>query len=285
MRNRPRAVIDDVAAQEQSEVRAAIAAVEAAERREEEERRQAEIAEQIARERREEEERLAREREAANLRAVVDQKLKIIEQNYTCLELTLETLQNEQHIQMKQRHQKEREEGTQRWRDETACLAFDLSTRIVELKGSRKSEVSSLRTTHEEHATTLQTKHEFEEDEHWFSLQRHLRGKPNREARAQTLIDRLKDTQAAEAEEMQKRHASETAGLQRRIAAECLEALKMFTAKRKRIEAEETSKRMDAVLIWKAQERWMEVVSEDRRSHMTAKRVADEEAERSRLAV
>ncbi|KAF8247145.1 hypothetical protein K440DRAFT_552079, partial [Wilcoxina mikolae CBS 423.85] len=283
MRNRPRVVIDDVAAQEQSEARAAIAAVEEAERIEEQERRRAEIAEEFERQRREVEEGLQREREARNLRDEVERNLKAIEERYEVLMLALETLQKTQHEHMKARHQKERGASTQRWRDQTASLALQLSTRIEELKSSRENETASLRTTHEELVAALQTKHESEEDEYWFSLQRHLRGKPNKEARAQTLIDRLKDTQASEAEEMQKRHAFETAGLQRRVVAESLEALKSFTAKKKRIETEEKGMRMDAVLIWKAQERWMAVVEGDRRSSLRATKAAEEEAERRRL--
>lgn len=270
---------------EQEEARAAIAAVEEAERLAAEERRRAEIAERVEHERRLQSEREAREREAAILRAEISRNLKSIQERYDEFRTALDGLQSMQSTSIKSRHQQERDKLVQSWRIGVSHLASQICSRLEDFKSDQTQTVISFKHSHEEELTSLKRRHEEEEDEYWFSLQQHLRGKPNREERTQALTGRMKSTQAVETKEVQKRQESEVQAWQRRVSADCVETLRLFATRKKIKEMEAKQTVGDMERRWAAEEAWMAFIGDTRRRNISAKQSAEEQVERARMVI
>lgn len=245
----------------------------------------AEIAERIEHERRLQSEREAREREAANLREEISRNLESIQERYDVFRTALDGLQGMQSAHIKSRHQTEEAEFIQNWRISVSRLADQIYSRLEEFKDGQTQTMASFKNSHEEELSSLKRRHEEEEDEYWFSLQRHLRGKPNREERTQALTERMKTTQELEMKKVQKRQESEVQAWRRGISADCGKALKVFATRKKIMEMETEENVGDMMRKWVAEEAWMVFIDDARRRNIAAKESAEEQVERARMVV
>ncbi|KAA8909387.1 hypothetical protein FN846DRAFT_810580 [Sphaerosporella brunnea] len=278
--------IDHEAELEQAELRAAIAAAEEMERQEEEERRRAEIAARIAAERAAEAERERLERDAEKRKVLVEKELTEIAARYRNLTKAMEGVCVLQEQAMAERHRKEREDLVSSYKNHVQELADLVVTKIAEVEAARETEIEVVAAKHAEEKLSLQTRHEQEEDEYWFSLQTHLKGKPNAKAREQALVDRLRAQQGRELEELMARLRQESLTPLKKVESESWEMLKELEEKKAALE--ENSRKRDvkkSAMVWAAERRWLIVVDGERKSRLLARMMEEEDSARAKLVV
>jgi hypothetical protein len=179
-------------AHEEVELAAAIAAVEAMERREEEER----IREEALRRRREEEQ--AQERELRRSLQITERMQK--------LQDSLRTINRMQRTLILSRQERQAQQfdvqaSARRIRQDTGCKVL-----IGHLDANFRSRMDSLRAAQAVERKRLQTEHEGEEDEIVVKTSRLLKGCTNIEERETSILRYLRNTQEKEKDEMRQRH-------------------------------------------------------------------------------
>ena len=187
---------DRLAAAEEREIAAAIAAVEEAERREAEERERLErlIALEEERRRQEEEERAQRHRHAV---------LLSVHARHQTLKMVLSQINSSQQSNLNKRHS---DSATSHLTSTQAALDsfHEDSARLTEmLDSSISARVERMHASYTTAIEKVKTEHDQQEDETFISLQVHLRGKPNRESRTEVMMAKLRESQAAELIEME----------------------------------------------------------------------------------
>ncbi|KAL1963267.1 hypothetical protein VTN77DRAFT_8490 [Rasamsonia byssochlamydoides] len=186
-------------AEQEAEIAAAIAAVEAMERREEEER----IRREEQRRRREEEQ--AREREA--------QRLLEIDERIQQLQECLQTINKKQKIDLLNRQERQ----TQQLHAQNAARRSDLdkNSRVLlsHFEANLRSRMNSLLAAHTAELKRLQTQNEEEENEIIVKMSRLLKGRANIEEREVSILKHLRNTQRKKQDEVRVRHESEIADL------------------------------------------------------------------------
>lgn len=187
---------DRLAAEEERDLAAAIAAVEEAERREAEERERLErlIALEEERRRQQEEERAQKHRQAV---------LLSVHARHQTLKMALSQLNTFQQFNLNKRHSDS--SSSHLIATQTALDTFNAdSTRLMEMLDSSIS--SRLERMHASYAKAIErvkAEHDQQEDETFISLQVHLRGKSNRESRTELMMAKLHESQAGELKEME----------------------------------------------------------------------------------
>ena len=233
---------------EAREIAAAIAAVEEHERRAAEEAERRQLIQEIEEERRrrEEEERIERHNHAVitSIDARHASLTKILTQTNELQQHAINERHSEEAIQLlvSQKQSLEKLEG------DSSCL-MDMLDKNMSVREERMNKI------HTESLAKTKVDHEEQEDETFISLQIHLRGKPNRAARMEIMMGKLRDEHTVELAGMERRHAEEKKRFQERCIIE-KQALKTGLDVRRDVEAaaEESAKRemIDRVLA----DRW-----------------------------
>ncbi|KAI9750623.1 MAG: hypothetical protein M4579_006392 [Chaenotheca gracillima] len=73
---------------------------------------------------------------------------------------------------------------------------------ITAAENNHQGELRELSSTHCQQISTMDMRHEEEEDDYFLGIRAHLRGKPNREARERAAVEKVKKTQAEERDEL-----------------------------------------------------------------------------------
>lgn len=180
--------------EEEVEVRAAVAAVEAMNRQEEVWNRR-EGAIKAAQARREQMEAEWSAQVAEQEREMQEMWLRTVKERYDHLRQELDSLYRRQWKVLNERHWHEREQlETERLiyeRESKKKIATDM-----ELLGERRGrELQEQRILLEQEREKLSNEQAAEEDEYWFSLQSYLKGRPNKEERQRTLMDKFNASQ------------------------------------------------------------------------------------------
>lgn len=213
-RIRERAHAESEAARaDEVELAAALRAIEEAERREAEEAERQEALRQRA-----ETDRLERETEEARRRE--EQRTAAIQGRFAEMHTVLEGLHKTQHKLLDKRHEAEVRKvkddvvSSQLARDAKWALERALAKRRYsdireELKSERDAAVKAMETRHEE-----------EEDDIFLAFQLHLRNKANREARQIAMVEKIKQTQLNDRNELEARYKAAMVRVQRQESAE-----------------------------------------------------------------
>ncbi|KAL1988533.1 hypothetical protein VTN96DRAFT_8928 [Rasamsonia emersonii] len=193
-------------AEQEAEIAAAIAAVEAMERREEEER----IRREEQRRRREEEE--ARERKS--------QRVLEIAERMQLLKESLRTINQMQQNDLLNRQERQTQQLQAQNAARKSSLEKDGHDLIGHLEANRQSRMDSLLAAHAAELKRLQAANEEEENELIVKMTRLLKGCANVEEREMSILKRLRNTQKKDHDEMRARHQAEISDLKRKGSLE-----------------------------------------------------------------
>ncbi len=162
--------------------------------------------------------RLAEEAGAARLQEKA--RVTAINQRFVDLRAILEDLHASQQKWLRRRHETELKKAKKDMPSNQ--LAFDAKRALEEALMNKRNQ-DSMQQLNAEHQTTLQdmdTRHEEEEDELFLALQIHLRNKSNRDARQTAMIEKIKQAQLEEREDLQGRLRLAMEEMRRRQAKE-----------------------------------------------------------------
>lgn len=236
--------------------------------------------EEMARERKEREQAA----EAKRLRDLAA-ALKEIKEKYEGLTMALEVLCALQRTKMENRHQDLMDNLTTRWRVEMANIISFLDTKITQSETVLVASNEAIQTRHTEEQSSMQCRHEKEEDDYWFSLQRYLKGKTDRTEREKHLVDRFRAENVRELDGLLSKQRQEADDAQRRLAMESLGILQEADRRRAMLEKDVgKSHRTQTAKVWEADRNWMALVERERTNRLLARMLVEEDVVRARLA-
>ncbi len=269
--------------EEEEEIAQAISAIEEMERREAEEqareaaarerkealqraveaneRRRREHLERLEAEKRRLEEKQAARRREGVIRSSITERI-----NY--LRGALLEIHQFQQSSLISRHNSEITALNETSQNQQAIQKAELDSLQTNLTSNSQLRQTLFQSEHEAAVLELTSKHESEEDDTFVSMQSHLRGKPNRDARIKAVMDKLQQCQKEETDKLVGEHTAKITRLDQNV---CMErnALESGYALHS---ADETSKFAEAMAIRNktvlTERKWFEVVAERRREMM-----------------
>lgn len=122
--------------------------------------------------------------------------LQVVEVQYDSLTKEMDNLYQRQWFILGERHRHERDELESKRIQQEGQMTGKLATDMKLLDERRRREMDKQRILQQRERETLKTGQATEEDEYWFSLQSHLKGRPNKEERQKTLMERFTASQA-----------------------------------------------------------------------------------------
>jgi hypothetical protein len=278
-----RTASDAQSRQEEEEITRAIAAIEEMERREAEERareteererrealqraiqaserRKREHLERLeAEKKRREEEEAARRREES-IRSSITERINHLQG------ALLETQQFQQ-SSLISRHSSERTALNDVMKKQQAVEKAELESLQTKLDSNSTLRSKSLQSAHEAAVAKLISENEAEEDDTFMALQEHLRGKPNRETRMKSGLDRLQHRQKDQMEKLTEVQAEKIKQLSTNVSMERNALENWYTLQC----ADNVSRINEAVVLLDgmamAERKWFEVIAERRRVFM-----------------
>ncbi|KAH0606040.1 uncharacterized protein H6S33_004497 [Morchella sextelata] len=134
--------------------------------------------------------------EAKKRRELQERWLERVSAEFESAEKALLVLHQKQWGIMRDRHQKEKEEQEIEFSNRESESEKRFFEDMETLGKSQKREEEELNACFAQEREALTTKQATEEDEYWFELQTFLKGRPNKEARQKSLIEKFNETQA-----------------------------------------------------------------------------------------
>ena len=231
---------------------------------EEAERRETEEAERQERLRREAEaERIAHEAEAA--RRLKEERIEAVNHRFVDLRGTLEELHCSQQKSLRRRHDIE----MKRVKEDmiSSQLAFDDKWALERawMKKTNQDMIDQLSTEQEAAKRAMEIAHEKEEDEIFLDLRLHLRNKSNREARQNTIAERIRKAQT---EQLQRLENQQAAAREQMFRHEALETEKLEVRLLRERESEKNVEVKNAETIARkvfADRMWFDTLVDERR--------------------
>lgn len=276
-----RRAVDARSREEEEEIARAVAAIEWMERREsaerarenakrerkeklrraidEHERRRRQHLDRLEAEKLRKEEEESRRRREAIIRSSISDRVRH-------LTTSLVEIQRFQQTALASRHQTETKDTTDGRQDKQAADEARLEELRQKLDNNTDGRRSALRSAQEAEQAALVTAHEAEEDETFLSIQQHLRGKPNKEARIKSAMDRLTRRHKDEIESMQADHDGKMKTLCDQFAGEKAALEAGFGLRIKDMAAEISEATVTLRRKIGAERKWFEVTAERRRT-------------------
>jgi IBR domain, a half RING-finger domain len=261
--------------EEEEEITRAVAAIEAQDREaEERERREASQRAIEAQERRrrehlerlEAEKRRVEEEEAARRR---NQAIRTsIVERIAHLRGALLEIQQFQQSSLISRHNSEIAALHEEAQKHVAIAKSELDALLDKLASNSLLRENSLKSMHESAVAEMTSKHEAEEDDTFLSMQEHLRGKLNREARSKAILDRLQKRQKEDMDQIVEHHATKMKKLSENVAMEkhALQAGHTLLSSDHAVTLSHFMRRQQKAVA--VERKWFEMISEKRRTAM-----------------
>ncbi|PGH13577.1 hypothetical protein AJ79_03570 [Helicocarpus griseus UAMH5409] len=172
------------ALREEEEIAAALAEIDRMEREEALER------ERSAEEQRRREEEEARDKEM--------KRMMYIAERVQNLRAALANINRSQQCMLNERHEKAAIDLHDKTMAGPSTFEQKREALMADLKANQKQRLDRLEASQMEELHTMTARHEEEEDDTFLTISRHLKGKPNRECRERSIIDKLKASQETE---------------------------------------------------------------------------------------
>ncbi|KAI9803159.1 MAG: hypothetical protein M1833_001230 [Piccolia ochrophora] len=172
---------------------------------EELERREAEEEERMVleQERRDEQ---RRQEEAERMQREEEERQIAIQAEYMTLKAELRSVQNEQRVLLNKRHHEDMKRLHEQMVRSEAQSIVDRQQRQLRIEAEKEGAIHQLEMVHAEALRQMEHRHEEEEDDYFIGIRAHLRGKPNREAREKTAVEKIKKTQSEEKQSLASEH-------------------------------------------------------------------------------
>ncbi|EEH20505.2 hypothetical protein PABG_02736 [Paracoccidioides brasiliensis Pb03] len=177
---------------EAAELAAALAEIERLERQEALER------ERLEKEQRQREEMEARDKEM--------KRMMYISERVRGLRTALSALNKSQQCRLNERHEKAAFDLLGKTRADTSEFEQQREKLMNGLRLNQKQRKDQLLVSQTAELESMTLRHEEEEDETFVTISRYLKGKPNRESREKSIIDKLKISQGNERQSIEKNH-------------------------------------------------------------------------------
>jgi IBR domain, a half RING-finger domain len=269
--------------EEEEEIARAISEIEAMEHREAQERaretaereriealkRALEADERIWRERLESLEREKRRKEEEEAAQKREEAIRVsVTERIDYLRGALLEIQQFQQSSLISRHNNAAAALNEENHDQEAVDKSELDDQQVKLASNSALRHTLLQSAHESKVAELTSKHEAEEDDTFMSMQEHLRGKPNREARVKTALDKLQQRQKEVMNMLGEEHGKKTKLLKENVAMEtkALEAGYSLRSEDRKRAFDESSITLKRTVV--AERKLFEVVAERRKDMM-----------------
>ncbi|KAI9845586.1 MAG: hypothetical protein M1837_004683 [Sclerophora amabilis] len=187
---------------EAEEIAAAVAAVDEAERREAREVEILHRLEEIAEHKRREAE-IIEERRREQIR------LQEIRNRFPYLKRRLDDVHAAQRAALQRRHDEIMGLAVKQLSDVQDDHSKRKAESISQLESDSRAASGDLASSHRQQLQEMEARHEEEEDDYFLGIRAHLRGKPNREAREQAAVAKVKKAQAEDREALIAKHEAE----------------------------------------------------------------------------
>lgn len=129
-------------------------------------------------------------------RVMEENWVRVVEAKYDSLTREMDSLYQRQWFILGERHRHERDKLESERMLQEGQMAGKLATDVKLLDERRRREMDKQRILLQREREMLKSGQATEEDEYWFSLQSHLKGRPNKEERQKTLMERFTASQA-----------------------------------------------------------------------------------------
>ncbi|KAF7509194.1 hypothetical protein GJ744_008254 [Endocarpon pusillum] len=266
---------DVLSREEEEDLARAVSAIEEMERREVEERRRREESQRVSEKERRRRQHLERleaqkrriEQEEATRRR--EQAIrKSITERFDYLQGALLEIQQFQQSSLISRHNSEITTMTEEAEKERAAQKAQSDSLHMKLDSNSTLRRNILQSAHMAAVSKLTSEHEAEEDDTFLSMQTHLRGKPNRESRLNTVLDKLRQRQKVEMDRLVGSQKAETTRLAENVAVEGKALVLGYDVESmiQKHKFRESSTRLEKRV--RAERKWFEVIAERRQVMM-----------------